>query len=223
MPQDPVTHQTMTMLELLEYFRKNISPTFTQGNSTTFSPYFDGAYLLGQPVVYVDDHNLFNSDDVNSLGAWGHFHISLDDGSIVESDYEKSASDNYFIFTTMATKKDDTHPVAGNRRFGIKTSSQGGYEFYISGVDRIWKFYASIINNNFISNYFDQHIAFDAADALWEQVQTNMINFVNQNGGSASYFAPQHKSARVKWQGAIKDFLNGTKTLQQLKAALNCP
>lgn len=193
-------NQTMTPLELLEYFRKNITPTFTQGNSTQFSPYYDGTYLLGQPVVYVNDSSIYNNADVNSLGAWGHFHINLDDGSIVESDYEKSTSDKYFTFTTLATPLDGTHPVAGNRRFGIKTSSQGGYEFYISGVDRVWDWSASVYNGFF-------HTGF-AADALWEQVQTNMINFVNQNGGSATYFTPHHKAARVEWN-SVKDFLNG--------------
>lgn len=219
LPNDPATNQTMTPLELLDYFRKNISPAFTQGNSTEFSPYYDNDFQAG---VLINDANKYNSADVNSVGSWIHIHINPDDGSVVESDYEKSTSNKYFIFTTLATPIDGTHPVCGNRSFGIKPSSQGGYEFYISGVDRAWNWYAALANDNFISNYFNQHIGFDAADALWEQVQSNMINFVQQNGGTASYFAQPHKAARVQWL-PVKDFLNGNETLQELKNDLNCP
>ena len=55
------------------------------------------------------------------------------DGTVVLSDYQKSVTTNHywFTFTTMATLYDGTHPVSGNRRFGIVPHPNGGWQFYI--------------------------------------------------------------------------------------------
>lgn len=68
-------------------------------------------------------------------------------------------------------------------------------------MNRVWDWYAALANQ-FSNGYF----GFDIAAQLWEQVQTNMINFVQQNGGTASYFTNHHKSARVKWQKRLLGF-----------------
>jgi len=46
---------------------------------------------------------------------------------------------------------------------------------------------------------------------------------VSNHDGNASYFIPNYSTVRIKWDGALKIFLEGNLSLQQLKAMLNCP
>lgn len=138
-------------------------------------------------------------------------------GTVVLSDYyiDQGADHYWFTFTTMATLYDGSHPVAGNRRFGILPHPSGGWQFYIGGVDRMWEWSTLIPALNL------DEVGFETADVLWEKIQDNVIDYIENNQGSATYFPQRSKKVRIKWEGAVKDFLQGHISLDDLRTMLN--
>ena len=212
LPINIATGNRFTTSEFLEFFRKNLNLFATPG--VIFTPYnFDG----------FDDAIKYNSDTINSIGAIVHIEMFPNNGSVIMSGYQNQyLPSNYishnFTFSTLVTPKDDFHPVSGNRKFGIYTDNSGGYTFYTMGVDRI-----SL--NIFVagSNFFDLfgNSGFEDADLLWTGMQTNMINYINSNGGSAQNYSRTNYIVRPKYED-IDKFLKGLITYQQLKDIL-CP
>ena len=222
------SNTTMTPLEFLEHFRKNLTSIFnTGGNQTTFSPFVHINPTLG---ININHTTRFNQQDINALGSWGSFYIPLipnwlswatgidarNNGTIIMTEYHKDPANQtyWFTFTTMSTKKDGDHPVAGNRRFGILPSNDGGFTFFISGVDRVWGSFGSTVNDN-------TNAAFGGADQLWMNIQNNIYDYVWQNGGEAQFLNPKSYRARVDWD-TVKEFLRGDIDLLTLKARLGC-
>ena len=205
----------MTPLEFLEYFRKNINSFAT--STSVFSPYYH--YVAGS--VNIDEASKFNSANISSKGAVVHIDIPLDDGTVVESDYYSNTTTNnyWFTFTTMTSVLDGSHPLGGNRRFGLFPKAGGGYTFYIAGVDRIWSWSTAL------ANWGSSDYGFESADELWAAVQTNVKNYVSTHSGTASLPSGTHTNwaARVDWEGTAKLFLQGQITLEQLKISLDCP
>ena len=195
----------MTMASLTEYFRLNMN-SFTSG-SATFSPYSD---------QYLNDTQLFNSPGAQSIGALVHINMA-DNGTVVESDYQSNSNGSSFTFSTMSSPLDNSHPVSGNRQFGVypDPNNPGHYTFYTMGVDRTSDWMFAIINSFFTTNVFN------GSDALWSKVQTNMINFINSQGGQAGFYPSQRHVARPDYS-IVKDYLNGTITLDQLKQKIGC-
>lgn len=81
------------------------------------------------------------------------------------------------------------------------------------GVDRTWDLISAVGNELFGG--------FQKADLLWSNVQQNMIDYVNQNGGHATHYTPPTYVARPKWN-VVKDFLLGNKSQADLINALGC-
>ncbi len=107
-----------------------------------------------------------------------------DDGNVICSQYE---SGEYWTFSTLnapgwfeGDSWDGFHPVSGNRRFGIIENSDGTYTFYTSGVDRLTGFWHAFAN---WTPFLD---AFIEADIMWECMMTLVVDFINNNGGTAS-------------------------------------
>src|SRR5690606_7538188 len=136
------------------------------------------------------------------------------DGTVVLSDYHKNIVTNHywFTFTTMATLYDGTHPVSGNRRFGIVPHPGGGWQFYVTGVDRC--------KDLFMLPGFMQESAFTNADELWEKIQQNLVGYINTHQGN-SILSPS-KKVRVPWEGTLKLYLKGEININLLKAMLHC-
>lgn len=193
----------MTPASLTEYFRTHIN-NFISG-STRFEPY---------NFAQINDTQLWNQPGVASLGALIHIHL-LDDGTVVESDYQTSTDAAYFRFTTLTSPLDGMHPVSGNREFGVYADPihSGEFTFYTMGVDRTSNWFTSIGNAT--------EIGFDAADDLWEDIQTNMINYINANGGQAEYYLHKKIVARPKWE-IVREYLNGNIELAELKHRIGC-
>jgi hypothetical protein len=179
-------------VELLEHIRKNLNE-FHDQFGTSFDP------IAG-------DENLWNSN--NAKGAVISINILPDDGSVICSQHDEGCC---WIFSTLTAPlwpytQDGTHPVSGNRQFGIKPLSNGNYEFFTKGVDR---FFVPVDFNDPFSNsgrklvaYIMEKIAFSGADDLWTSVQDEVISFVNQKGGSAS------KGATLKKRPKFLDVIN---------------
>jgi hypothetical protein len=198
----------MSPEQFLEYFRTHFNDFIGPDVNVTFQPYIH--YVGGTAIV--NETNKFNSSYENSTGALVHIDM-LDDGTVVQSGYTRSASHSRFMFSTMKTPLDYAHPVAGNRQFGI-FSSTDGYYFYILGVDR-----TNDMSTTFVNYVMD--IPFNAADNLWRSVQGRVIAFFDAHQGVTSF--AEERIVRPKWNGPAKQFLLGQVSLAQMKALLHCP
>ena len=206
---------------LTEYFRKNINQFIDTNLHISFHPYNDGANFY--------DTAKFNAFDINSLGALIHINM-INEGSVIESNYYHNYTQGFekhrFTFSTMATPLDLSHPVAGNREFGVYRTTDvnhpNDFVFYTMGVDRIndWVFASGDWINQ---NVFGNPSGFENADELWSNIQKNMISFINNpaNGGHAEYYGPASIKARPKYND-VKDFLLGTISWEQLMVKLGC-
>jgi hypothetical protein len=192
-----------TAASLTEYFRTNINTFITTGEN--FTPYNFGN---------VNDTNLFNQAGPASLGALVHIKM-INDGTVVESDYQVTATSAQFKFTTMTSPLDFNHPISGNREFGVyqDPSRPGEFTFYTMGIDRVYDVPTAI--GDFFLNGFEQ------ADQLWTNMQQNMINHIIATGGQATFYTNHNAIARPKWAD-VQQYLNGNITLAELKRRMGC-
>ncbi len=205
---------------LVEYFRKNINQFIDANINVSFSPYNDG--------VGFNDTARFNAYEQNAIGALIHIAMVPNDGSVVLSNYYHNMNSGYnshkFMFTTMSTPLDYDHPVAGNREFGIYKSTDlqhpNDFVFYTMAVDRMsdWEFaLGDWINHEVAGNA----TGFEQADLLWENIQKNMINFINANGGHSEYYTRPSVKARPQYAD-VRDYLKGLISWETLKQLLGC-
>lgn len=190
---------------LLEFFRKYTNTNFVDPSlNVSFSPYSEGTF---------SDATKFYSPFEQSIGTLVHLNL-VNDGTVVESEYYRSTSPykSRFTYSTISSPLDANHPVSGNREFGIFANpNNNGYTFYTMGVDRTTDWFFGFLNS------FDW--GFSAADALWTNVQTKMVNYINNNGGQAYVQAPV--IARPKWN-QVDRYLRGEITFTLLKKLLGC-
>lgn len=193
--------QGMTAENILELFRKNTNNFIDPSINVAFSAYTDGNFT---------DNAKYYSSFEQAIGALVHIDM-LNDGTVVLSDYKRTATHTSFIYSTIMSPLDHMHPVSGNREFGITQNANGTYTFYISGVDRSSDLLFAIVNSASTS--------FQVADNLWKNVRDKMTKFINDNGGSAS--RGETRRAQPKWD-EVKKYLKGLISFAQLKASMGC-
>jgi hypothetical protein len=206
-----------TPKDLVEYFRLRKNDFISPSIGISFEPYAYNGF---------NDSVRFKAPFEQSIGAILHIDMG-DDGSIVHTGYTNyiNPANNYqehsFIYTTLSTALDFQHPVSGNRDFGIYSdqSNPGSYVFYTMGVDRITDWMMALGNS--AADELTGESGFDKADALWTNIQENMINFINGNGGQASFYSNKNTIARPEWDH-FYDFLEGLIDIDQLKVKLGC-
>ncbi|WP_181955290.1 hypothetical protein [Filimonas effusa] len=192
---------------LTEHFRTHINDFIDPDLNISFTPYSHGTF---------SDAALFNSPYEASNGALIHINMP-NNGTVIQTFYSNNSTpgneSHRFRFNTMQSPLDDNHPVSGTREFGVYSSKDqaGEFVFFTRGVDRTsdWMFA--------LSNQYD--MVFDGADDLWENMQKNMIKFINDNGGDASYYSPSQVTVRPKWED-VKDYLKGIIDWDTLKTLL---
>jgi len=117
-----------------------------------------------------------------------------------------------FSNSTISSPLDGSHPVSGNREFGIFANpNNNGYTFYTMGVDRTTNWFFGVGNAT--------GWGFNSADNLWTNVQGKMAAYINNNGGQAYVQAPV--IARPKWNH-VDRYLRGEITFTLLKKILGC-
>lgn len=111
--------------------------------------------------------------------------IPFDNGSVVTS-----YNDIYgWMFTTIHDPFNGSHPVSGNRSFGLSYDlDTGEYIFYIQGADRITDYSGQLVGQ--IANLSTNPIQFGKADALWSGMMSNLARYINNNGGTARVKTP---------------------------------
>lgn len=97
--------------------------------------------------------------------------------------------------------------MSGNRAFGIKQNTDGSFTIYTRGVDRVTLRIEELIAGGILSyignNGFNP---FSKADELWNAFQDNLVDFIQNNGGSATRIQVEPK--RVDWE-VVHDELMG--------------
>ena len=199
-----------TAESLLEYFRTHINEFISPSQNKSFHPYQDGSF---------NDAARFFSPYEASIGTLIHIDM-LNDGSVIISDYQRSTYAagnkwNRFTFSTLETPLDYEHPVAGNRQFGIYSNpgNPNEFTFYTMGVDRTWDPFFKLGNAT--------NMGFADADALWQDIQSNMQKFITQHGGTASKYNPSEYISRPKWSD-VEDYLKGSIDLLTFKSRIGC-
>ena len=154
MPKKP-NGQTMTDEEFINHFRLNLT-SFTENTWTPIS----------------SDNTLWNSN--NPLGSILTVHIFGDNGGIVSSEHDACC----WVFSTVKVPGlftiVGTHPVSGNRQFGI-TTENGVKTFFIKGADRS-------------KNLLNLVLGYGPADDFWETTLENIEAFIEApaQGGQCS-------------------------------------
>jgi len=164
----------MTAEGMLTHIRTNLG-SFLNSDVAGFRPYNDESaarWSSSDPIGAV------MSFDMMVMG------INIDDGAVLAA----SVTSSSWIFTTVETWDDGSHPVSGNRQFGFYQNGGGSVTFYTRGVDRI---------SDKINLVVAGDTPFEQADKLWKGFQSALIGLVNGNGGSASVSTTF--SERVDW------------------------
>ncbi len=186
----------MSPSAFLEYIRLNLN-SFVDNSLSKFEPY---------SYYGIDDNQLWNSS--SPFGAIIGIDIpGPDNGSVIVS----NSTPTEWTFTTINDPKYHDHPVSGNRDFGYKINSDGSFNFYTRGVDRITNWDATLIQQL-------AQVPFTQADYLWSSFQSKIANFVNQRQGNATVNPPQKH--RPDWS-IVKGVLDGTLPLNTLSTDCN--
>jgi hypothetical protein len=158
--------QTMTDEEFINYFRLNLN-TFTD---TAWAP------IATDISTWASSYRL--SSIVNIT-------IPFDDGGVVTSDYDACC----WVFSTGKQpglfNEVGTHPVSGNRQFGM-TTENGVKTFFIHGANRS-------------KNLLGHIVGYGPADELWETTLANVKEFIEAQpqGGQCSINTPD--KIRLNW------------------------
>lgn len=108
--------------EYLDYIRRNFN-AFVDGS--TFEPYCEFSSMCQTET------DLWTSS--NPVGSIIYIDIIGDDGVVVCTEY----ANDYWYFMTMNAPYARSHPVSGTRQFGYETNTDGSYNFFVRGTDRI--------------------------------------------------------------------------------------
>jgi len=140
-----------------------------------------------------------------SLGILMEFEIETPAINDVAGVVVSRTSDLSWVFSPITDGVSDvtsdfgTHPVAGNRQFGLR-KKDAGYEFFIRAADRVYPHHVDVFEDD----------AFKGADALWRSFQTKLVTYVNANGGTAKAMTPtvpggNSAAKKPQWATVCKD------------------
>jgi hypothetical protein len=178
---------TLTPEQLLEWIRKHLN-NVVDTTISEFEPYdadevpiWESATPEGA-IVHIDTYcpPLFDAglDVVDKLPA--------DDLAVATSD---SAADNW-IFVTIWTPGDFTHPLGGVRQFGFTREADGSYIFYTRGADRLWYVLDRLFSGS----------VYEGQAGLWRSLVAGIARVVNSEGGAAEVLPAVTVNARYDWE-----------------------
>ncbi|WP_134000217.1 hypothetical protein [Dinghuibacter silviterrae] len=182
---------------VLTFVRLNLA-LFINGKRSDFE-----AYSAQEAAVWNSSNP--NSAVMRFRGKEGPFHI--DDADVLTTHFNSSSDyaswtfrpvyDGYKKNFSNWFKGDKGHPLGGNREFGVQKEN-GGYIFYIQGVDRLF----NSTGDQVISA---GDIFFKQADEMWRQVMVNVANAINAAGGEATFDTQRVVSKRVWYSDLPKE------------------
>jgi len=115
-----------------------------------------------------------------------------------------------WTFSTIKTPSieepyDGSHPVSGNRQFGISPNSDGTYEFYSQAADR-GKLAGILKPIAFMTANDMEEIFYQITDDTWGNLMDNIVTEIIKEEGVAQKNPPIIK--RPNWQD-VKEKLRG--------------
>ena len=137
--------------------------------------------------------------------------IATDDGAIMVSDF----TNNYWTISTISTPSNGTQPFSGNRQWGWLINQSGNFEFFTRAVDVA---NISILLNIGANTECQQETYYDIAEATWQNLQQEIANWINSNGGQANVNTPT--TVNVKKE-TIKEVLTNNESIQQILSNCN--
>lgn len=167
------------------YVRRNFND-FLKQDLASFGPHLDSdrtewdnavAPPLGCMMVF----------SIQNFGA-----IGLERGAVTVS--AAGPSSWRFSTVTIGSIVIGTHPVAGNREFGLRPGPTGSYVFYTQAADRAF------------DNLPSEDTVLNGAKELWQTFQTKLSDFVQVHGGQANVVTPtvhQPRFVDVKQAGVF--------------------
>lgn len=182
---------------LLEYVRKNLN-SFVDAKRATFSPSTSNEYggkknvdkwNSARPIGSVVRIEMGDPQGMKGLRS------GVDSGSVLVSDIAL----DHWVFSTVHSAEDGTHPVSGNRQFGFFSLEDGSLVVYARGADRVSD------DKLLFGNY--EGLVFDSQDQLWRSFQQRVVDFVNAHGGKAK-MVPAFVE-HPKWEN-VKQFFSPT-------------
>jgi hypothetical protein len=154
----------MTDVQLLNHVRKNLN-SFFDANIAKL-----GAHLPDDQIEW-DKSAMIGTIMLFHIYKWG---LPIERGAVVIS----KSTPRSWVFSPIKIGAGiiGTHPVAGNREFGIRPDGSG-HVLYVRAADRPFDVLPP------------ESVVFAGADALWASFQARVAKFVNENGGKATAIA----------------------------------
>ena len=169
------------------------------------------------PLISQDGDDFVSSNPIASIllieaEASGFLpSIATDDGAIMVSDF----TNNYWTISTISTPSNGTQPFSGNRQWGWLINQSGNFEFFTRAVDVA---NISILLNIGANTECQQETYYDIAEATWQNLQQEIANWINSNGGQANVNTPT--TVNVKKE-TIKEVLTNNESIQQILSNCN--
>lgn len=170
-----------------------------------------------EPLTVQDGTDFISSNPISSIllieaDASGFLPtIATDDGAIMVSGF----TNNDWTISTITTPENGSQPFSGNRQWGWIINQNGNLEFFTRAVD-----VASIstLLNIGASTECQQETYYDIAEATWQNLQQEIANWVNNNGGQATINTSE--TVRVKKE-KIEEVLTDNESIDQILSNCN--
>jgi len=173
------------------------------------SEFFDEVRLMLQTLdngckndFNFNDNNLDANSWVSNDPSETVFNIDIrgpENGAVITSQYENNTDGCHcWTFSTLSIFNENigTHPVSGNRQFGLEQTEEGKWIFYIRGVDRAFYQFPFSLNSN--GGFF-------AADLLWNCLIENVQTLVDPDKTNSRTFGENY---RPDWDKVRNDIEN---------------
>lgn len=208
-----------TSEELFDDIRKNF-PNYANGQTTVeiAGPDYDVSWTWN---FFGNDINLWESENpvttiLNIDVTTAYFWNIIDDATVINSSYDSGCC---WVFSTIKTPQftepyDGSHPVSGNRQFGLINNGDGTYEFYTKAADR-GKLVQLLRPFAFLTFNDMEEIFYQITDDTWNNLMDNIVSEVNSHGGTAVKNSQIKK--RPKWED-VKNKLRANAPL----TSINC-
>lgn len=205
-----VNEKEMSPLAFFEHVRKNLDDFIDPNTGVKFRPIDTvrvGDKLKGETELW-NSNNPYLAVLSIKIPLMGPY---FNDGSVICSNYDAyegyGSEESEWIFTTLQSPVDGSHPVSGNREFGYVKNSDGSYTFYTRAVDRVKLDWITDAGSLLFG------IAFSASDRLWSSFQKGIEDFVKTHSGEAR--AESSKNVRPDWS-TVREVMEGKKTVEDI-------
>ncbi len=99
-------------------------------------------------------------------------------------------------------------------------------EYFQSCITILQPGFEAVIVSGYICYYIrvkgnNLYKGFKSADSLWTSLQNGMIQFIQQNNGSATFYSNRNTTARPHWED-VEDYLKDNIDFRELKRRLGC-